>query len=181
MSRRFLIISLMALGLAGFAVYRHIGAFPADAAAYETDEPAAQGIRKAAPAFHLKALDGAEYGLRGPREKPLVLNFWASWCGPCHEEAPDLKKLSERYQKDIDFYAVNITKGDTLKNARQFAQQYGFNMPVLLDMDGSVSGQYRVLFVPTSFLIDKKGIIREVVHVMPPDLWEKKLDLLLKG
>ncbi|TVY08322.1 TlpA family protein disulfide reductase [Paenibacillus cremeus] len=146
------------------------------AAATKTELKLGQAI----PPFKLKALDGAEYEVGGPRERPLMINFWASWCGPCHEEAPDLKQVYERYKGQFDLYAVNVTKGDGLKEAQSFARQYDYPFPVLLDTSGAAASAYRILFVPTSFLIDKKGNLKEVIHVLPRDELEKRIKQLIE-
>ncbi|CAG7650848.1 TlpA family protein disulfide reductase [Paenibacillus allorhizosphaerae] len=135
----------------------------------------------AVPSFSLKAMDGADYHVGGPRDKPLIVNFWASWCGPCHEEAPDLAQLYERYKGEIDLYAVNVTKGDSLKDARSFVKQYGYRFPVLLDSQGEAAAAYRILFVPTSFLIDKHGNLREIIHVLPREELEKRIQSLIEA
>lgn len=137
-------------------------------------------IGQAAPAFHLEGLDGKRYSVGGKREKPLILNFWASWCGPCHEEAPDLKRIYEAYKDRIDLYAVNVTKGDGMGGVKGFVKQYGVTFPVLLDKEGKAADLYRILFVPTSFLIDRDGKLREVVHMLPKEQWDAKIERLLK-
>ncbi|CAG7624924.1 Thiol-disulfide oxidoreductase ResA [Paenibacillus solanacearum] len=136
---------------------------------------------QAVPSFSLKGMDGGEYHVGGPRDKPLIVNFWASWCGPCHEEAPDLAQLYERYKGKIDLYAVNVTKGDSLKEARSFVKQYGYHFPVLLDAQGEAAAVYRILFVPTSFLIDKHGNLKEVIHVLPRDELEQRIQSLIEA
>ncbi|TDF95867.1 TlpA family protein disulfide reductase [Paenibacillus piri] len=138
---------------------------------------------KPAPAFTLKGLDGKTYqvGGEGEREKPLIVNFWASWCGPCHEEAPDLKRMYDKYAKQFDLYGVNVTKGDRLEDVKGFIQKYNISFPVLLDQEGKTAEKFRILFVPTSFLIDKHGNLRDVIHVLPPDMLEKKIQMLING
>lgn len=180
MKRRNLLVLAVVLILAGLAVYQHISANDSKETLSQFNEPAAEHLQKSAPSFTLTSLDGKSFQVGGAREKPLILNFWASWCDPCHQEAPDLKKIFDEHQDELDFYAVNITKGDTVDKAKQFVRQYGLNMPILLDTEGKVSDQYRVLFIPTSFLIDRNGVIRDVVHLLPPAQWEKKIKTLVK-
>ncbi|MCZ8512097.1 TlpA disulfide reductase family protein [Paenibacillus filicis] len=137
-------------------------------------------LQQPAPSFELKAMDNRTYAVGGLREKPLILNFWASWCGPCHEEAPVLNQIYEKYKDRVDLYAVNVTKGDGMSGVNGFVKQYKPSFPVLLDQEGKTAELYRILFVPTSFLIDREGKLREVVHVLPLEQWESKLDALLK-
>jgi thiol-disulfide isomerase/thioredoxin len=135
---------------------------------------------KPAPAFDLQGLDGKAYHVvGGEREKPLIINFWASWCGPCHEEAPDLERMYDTYKGELDIYAVNVTKGDRIEDVRGFVKQYGLSFPVLLDQKGSTAESYRLLFVPTSFLVNKQGVLVDVIHVLPPAELESKIKLLL--
>jgi thiol-disulfide isomerase/thioredoxin len=143
--------------------------------------PAEIARSKAVPAFSLQGLDGKGYQVGGERDKPLIVNFWASWCGPCHEEAPDLKRMYDKYSGQIDLYGVNVTKGDSLEDVKGFVKQYGISFPVLLDRKGEAAELYRILFVPTSFLIDKHGILRDVIHVLPPEQLEKRIQLLING
>jgi thiol-disulfide isomerase/thioredoxin len=132
------------------------------------------------PAFDLSGLDGKTYHVGGAREKPLIINFWASWCGPCHDEAPGFSRMYERYKNELDIYAVNVTKGDRLEEVKKFVKQYGLSFPVLLDQQGSVADRYRILFVPTSFLVNKQGVLVDVIHVLSPEELEKRIQLLVQ-
>ncbi|SFL27342.1 Thiol-disulfide isomerase or thioredoxin [Paenibacillus sp. 1_12] len=132
-----------------------------------------------APAFDLQGLDGKSYHVGGVRDKPLIINFWASWCGPCHEEAPDLKQMYEVYKDELDIYAVNVTKGDRMQDVQGFVKQYELPFPVLLDTKGLTAEQYRLQVVPTSFLLNKEGVLVDVIHVLPAKALEAKIRLLL--
>lgn len=114
-----------------------------------------------APHFTLTGLDGKSYTVDGERDKALLLNFWASWCEPCHIEAPDLVELHEKYSDKLDIYAVNVTDWDTVPNALAFVDEYGFEFPVMLDEDNNVSPLYKVRSYPTNLLVDKNGVIIE--------------------
>jgi thiol-disulfide isomerase/thioredoxin len=138
-------------------------------------------VGKLVPSFELQGLDGKIYQQNGEREKPLILNFWASWCGPCHEEAPDFSKIYEHYGEKLDLYAVNVTKGDSLRDVKAFVKQYQLTFPVLLDHKGAVAEQYRILFVPTSFLIDKHGVLKEIIHVIPEQQLEQRIKSLINA
>lgn len=110
------------------------------------------------PSFSLAGLDGKEYST-DEVNKPLVINFWASWCGPCKLEAPELVKLYQKYNKDIEIYAVNLTASDSVEGAKNFADEYGFQFPVLLDTDNVVSDKYNIIAIPTTYFINSEGII----------------------
>jgi len=116
-----------------------------------------------APHFALQDFDGRTYSVGGERDKALLINFWASWCNPCEREAPDLVRLYEKYKDRLDIYAVNVTTEDTVEDARAFAERFGFPFPVLLDLDDRVTNTYLVMGYPTSFIVDKHGVVREVV------------------
>jgi thiol-disulfide isomerase/thioredoxin len=136
-------------------------------------------VNQPVPEFVLTDWNGKEFQVGGKREKPLLINFWASWCGPCHEEAPMLQRMYEKYGSQFDLYAVNVTKGDRIQSAKQFAKQYGFTFPVLLDKQGKAADDYRLMFVPTSFLVDKEGKLVEVIHVLSPEELEKRIQKLI--
>lgn len=129
-----------------------------------------------APSFSLAGLDGSRYEVGGARDKVLLLNFWASWCDPCKEEAPDLVNLASRYQDSLDVYAVNVTLYDKLEQVEQFVQEYGYTFPVLLDEDEEIYRKFGGVAFPTNVLIDKDGIIRDViVGTLAPDELEAKI------
>jgi peroxiredoxin len=176
MRRNAAVLAILAV-LIGFAVYQNIAGAKKESAAAREEAPRAN---YPAPSFQLKALDGETYRVGGPRGKPLVVNFWASWCTPCQNEAPDLEKLYEQYKDRIDFYGVNLTQSDKPADVQKFVSDHKLTFPILLDKDGTVAEKYKFVFIPTSYLIDRTGTVREVVNVLTPAEWEKKLKSLLK-
>ncbi len=116
-----------------------------------------------APYFSLQGLDGKTYQVAGKREKPLVINFWASWCGPCQAEAPDLREVSLKYKDDVDFYAINSTSNDKLDKAKEFVSHFQLPFPIPLDEKGEVTNLYQVNAFPTTFFVDRNGVITEKV------------------
>lgn len=179
MKRNVFIISSILL-LLGVLTIGSQGVGANEVAAGTKASPTSIARNQPVPAFNLSALDGKAYHVGGAREKPLIINFWASWCGPCHDEAPDFNRMYGRYKNELDIYAVNVTKGDQLEEVRKFVKQYGLNFPVLLDQQGSVANSYRILFVPTSFLVNKQGVLVDVIHVLSPEELEKKIQLLIQ-
>ncbi|OXM84116.1 TlpA family protein disulfide reductase [Paenibacillus rigui] len=177
-------VMLIALLLVGLAMYQS-GTIKetsqASAAAAGMGSAVEMARNKPVPGFTLESLDGHTYQVGGQREKPLMINFWATWCGPCHEEAPDLKQVYEKYKDKFDVYAVNVTKGDRVADVKGFVKQYQLPFPVLLDKEGKAAEMYRILFVPTSFLIDKQGVLRDVIHVLPREQLEKRIQMLVEG
>lgn len=140
---------------------------------------AAEGMPKpgtAVPSFSLSGMDGNEYKVGGKRDKALLLNFWASWCGPCQDEAPDLVALAGKYKDSLDIYAINVTQYDNLEDAKKFVEEYSLTFPVLLDRGEEVFQSFGGRAFPTNVLIDKEGIIREVIlGTLPPKELEAKL------
>lgn len=115
---------------------------------------------KTAPDFQLKTLDGQVVTLSQFRGKPVLLNFWASWCQPCREEMPYLQQIyNNNKDKGLVFYAIDI--GESPDTINKFFQDNSLFMPVLLDSDKSVSQSYQITGIPETFLIDKNGIIRK--------------------
>lgn len=126
-------------------------------------EDAPQTNYKVAPSFNLPGLDGKKYSLNSVKGTPLVINFWASWCGPCRIEAPELVKLHNQYGDKIKIYAINVTESDSARGAEQFVEKYGFQFPVLFDKGDNVSTKYGVVAIPTTFFINKDGKIVDMI------------------
>lgn len=117
-----------------------------------------------APDFTLSTPDGVSYTLSDLRGKPVLINLWASWCGPCRAEMPAMQALYEKFHQDgFEILAVNATNQDTVPAAEAFVAEYGLTFPILLDHDGAVSSLYQLRALPSSFFISKDGTISEVV------------------
>lgn len=98
------------------------------------------------------------------RGQPVLINLWASWCPPCKAEMPAFERVYEDYhEKGFQILAVNATNQDNLNNAIQFVQDYGLSFPILLDTNGEVSRQYQLNSLPTSFFVDRNGVIQQVI------------------
>ena len=126
-----------------------------------TGEAPAAEVGRAAPAFRLRALNGSATELADYRGSYVLLNFWASWCGPCRAETPALQAFFEREAPGL--VVVGVNQQETADTAREFTEQFAVTYPIALDRDGQVSGAYRVSTgLPVSFLIDPEGVIRRV-------------------
>jgi len=113
-----------------------------------------------APDFQLLTLDQEPVSLGDLRGNPVVLNFWASWCGPCVYEMPFLQEIHEEYSEEgLMLLAVNV--GESPSKVEEFVQSKGLSLPVLLDTRRVVSQQYSIRYYPTTFFIDEDGIIQE--------------------
>ena len=115
---------------------------------------------KPAPDFTLRRLDtGAPVKLSDLKGKPLVLNFWASWCGPCKAEHPVVAMAARRFGTDYQFFGVVFE--DTEENARAFAGTPDPSFPVLLDERSRMAVDYGVSGVPETYFIDAAGVLRD--------------------
>ena len=117
-----------------------------------------------APDFRLTLLGGGEVALSELRGQVVIVNLWASWCPPCRAEMPALQEAYEAYHdRGLEILAVNTTYQDSHAAAAGFVQEYGLTFPVPLDQTGEVSRSYLLRALPTSFFIDRDGVIRAVV------------------
>ncbi len=115
-----------------------------------------------APDFTLQDLEGQTYTLSELRGRPVLLNFWATWCPPCRAEMPDIGKVYEAYQAQ-GFIVLAVTADDSYSDAADFARQYALPFPVLVDSSAAVARIYNINSLPTSFFIAPDGVIREIV------------------
>ncbi|MBI2303507.1 MAG: TlpA family protein disulfide reductase [Chloroflexi bacterium] len=113
------------------------------------------------PDFTLSTLDGGSLTLSQLRGKTVLINFWASWCPPCRAEMPDLQKVYEEY-RDKDFVIVAVNIQEDRDTAANFIKRMGLTFPVALDTTGQVTAGYRITYIPTTFFVDKEGIVRQV-------------------
>jgi len=118
-------------------------------------------IGKPAPDFQLKNLDGQSISLSDFRGKPVLINFWASWCQPCVYEMPFIQEVFEEWSgQGLVVLTINI--GESPSQVEEFMQSQGLSLPVLLDLKGSIAQKYNIWFIPTTFFLDKDGIIQGI-------------------
>jgi cytochrome c biogenesis protein CcmG, thiol:disulfide interchange protein DsbE len=135
-----------------------------------------------APDFTLPDAQGNPVQLSALRGKPVLLNFWASWCPPCKEEMPAIQRVHSEYP-NLVILAVNTTYQDNEADALAFLQQGGLTFPVVFDRSGESTRLYETRALPTTFFIDRDGIIQEVVvgGPMSEALLRAQADRLLQG
>ena len=136
-----------------------------------------------APDFRLRTLSGAPLSLSSDRGSVVVVNFWASWCGPCRGEMPVIERVyGDDHARGLAVVAVNTTFQNSESDARAFAQELGLTFPIVLDPDGSVSRTYLLRALPTTYIVDRHGIIRAVIlgGPMTQALLRSKVEPLLQ-
>ncbi len=136
-----------------------------------------------APGFTLQSLDGQSFDLESLRGKPLLINYWATWCVPCKQELPILEKLYREYQqKGLVILSINALDQDSLENVQAIVREYGMTFPVLLDQNRQFANAYQAIFFPTTFMVDANGVIREISLGDNTEAeLRSSLDMLLSG
>ncbi len=130
-----------------------------------TDSEPSQGpqVGNQAPDFQLPSLDGQVVSLSQFLGKPVLINFWASWCGPCRDEVPFLQEVfedKEWAEQGLVLLAINVgEKPDTIEN---FMESFALSFTVLLDTNLDIARMYRARSIPMTFFIDRNGIIKDV-------------------
>jgi peroxiredoxin len=150
--------------------------------ATEPPSQVATRIGALAPDVTLKALDGSTYSLSSLRGKSVVLNFWASWCPPCRAEMAALNNVYTDY-RGRDVIVLGVNQMESANTAQGFITEQQLSFQFSLDTDGTISQQYHVAALPTTYYIDKQGIIRDIVYggPMTRPLIESKVLALTKN
>lgn len=126
------------------------------AGAYQAHAQTKATVEKA-PDFTLKLLDGTEATLSKLNDRPVVINFWATWCGYCVKEFPDLEELWAEYGEKIHILAVNV--GETKKVIDDFLKKTPYTFPIVMDTNYTASRAYNVSGIPVTYIIGKDGSI----------------------
>ena len=142
-------------------------------------------LNNKAPEFTLNDVSGRSVSLNSLKGKVVYINFWASWCGPCQKEFPQLESLAKKYaDSGLTILAINQDKKRT--SMQEFLGKFSVtpsNMIILTDPNSSVISQYGPRAMPTSYVIDKEGVVR-YIHFgfgeSDPSKWIKEIDALIK-
>jgi peroxiredoxin len=121
----------------------------------------AVSVQDQAPDFTLKTLDGSNLRLEEYRGQVLLINFWASWCGPCRQEMPILDRLHQRYV-DTGFAVLGINVEGEEAPARSLIEKIPVSFPVLIDEGQLVSELYRLEAMPSTVVVDRDGVVRYI-------------------
>jgi thiol-disulfide isomerase/thioredoxin len=125
-------------------------------------------------------LNGGAISLDNLRGKPSVINFWASWCGPCVDELPEFEEVWRRYRGKVNFLAV--ATNDSRERVVEFVRQHHLTMPVAVDRGEAVAGKFRYYGLPTTVLLTAEGKIADTnTGPLPGSLLEEKIKDLLGG
>lgn len=138
------------------------------------------------PSFSLQGIDGKQYKIGGQEkqgdagQKPIWIHFWASWCGPCQSEAPDIEELTAKYKGKLDAYGINATMYDNEQDVKTFVDKYKLTFPVLKDEQGDIFKLFRGAALPTHVFIDGNGIVKEIkIGSLSKEQLQAKLDTII--
>lgn len=126
-----------------------------------TGQALAVGLQDEAPDFTLKSLDGGNLRLEEYRGQVVLINFWASWCGPCRQEMPLLDRLHHRYE-DTGFAVLGINVEGDSDSAQEIVDKTKVTFPILIDVGQKVSELYNLEAMPSTVVVDRDGVIRYI-------------------
>lgn len=170
------------VSVGGIATVTQETAAAEETAAPGETTPETQEASNLAPDFTVYDLEGNAHKLSDFRGKPVLLNFWASWCGPCQMEMPDFQKFYESHGDQVHFVIVNLTDGqqETVETASAFIEEKGYTFPVYYDTDIDAAMKYGVSAVPVSYFIDAEGnFVAWAQGALSADMLQQGMDMLL--
>lgn len=153
-----------------------------DSASGSQEESADSDPDSLAPDFTVLDMAGNEVNLSDYFGKPIILNFWATWCGPCKSELPAFNNMYEKYKNDVHFLFINLTDGsrETIDGVTQFMEDEGYTFPVYFDTNMEAATKYGAYSIPTTFLIDNEGIpVHSQMGAMPEEAIEQLITTLI--
>ena len=154
-----------------------------DTAAPASDPSGAEAETAYAPDFTVYDQAGNAVRLSDYRGTPVVLNFWASWCGPCRSEMPDFDAAYQELGEEIQFLMVNLTDGsrETVEGASEFVKEQGYSFPILFDSSYEASTAYQVFSIPTTIFIDAEGYgVAQASGAIDREILQEGIDMIRK-
>ena len=145
----------------------------------ETDS--GENAAETAPDFTMTNASGEEVKLSDFFGKPVVLNFWASWCGPCKSEMPHFEDAYQKYGEDINFVIVNLTDGarETVENASDFIEEQGYTFPLYFDTNTEGAVTYGTYSIPVTYFIGADGVpVAQANGALDAETLQKGLDMI---
>lgn len=156
---------------------------PTTAETQPTEAAGEEPARSAAPEFTVYDREGGAVALSEFRGKPVILNFWATWCGYCVQEMPDFEELFQTYGEQIHFLMINATDGqqETVEKATGFVDGKGFTFPVYFDTEQSAVSAYGIHAMPMTFFLDAEGnFVAYGQGMLTGDALQQGVDMLLE-
>lgn len=193
-----LVIVFVAVLVAAGALYNRLGdqvetqqlavqgetvSVPRDEPDETIDKDATEPALQMAPDFTVYDGEGNPFKLSDFRGTPVVLNFWASWCGPCQMEMPDFDEKAAELDGKVQFMMVNLTDGsqETVETASGFITQAGYTFPVFYDKDQAGAYAYGVYSIPTTYFIDGEGqLVAYASGAISAEVLQKGIDMIYK-
>ena len=149
------VIFLLAILIAGFTIFLAIGVMGTTTA---TSRSGKELVGKKAPSFVAPKVGGQLVSLENYKNRPLVLNFWASWCPPCRDETPGMERIWRKYEdQGVVILGINVQDGE--KEAERYISEFGVTFSNALDLDGSITVDYGVTGLPVTFFIDNDSVV----------------------
>ena len=148
-----------------------------------TDTQSKQDGKNLAPNFTMLDKDGNTVEFSSKKGKPIILNFWASWCPPCKAEMPDFEEAYKKYGNEVEFMMVNLTDGyqETLQKAKEHVSSNGYTFPVYFDTESTGAYAYNISSVPATYVIDAEGnIVAHAIGMMTAEKLESAIALVTK-
>ena len=145
----------------------------------ETDS--GENAAEPAPDFTMTTASDEEVKLSDFFDKPVVLNFWASWCGPCKSEMPHFEDAYQKYGEDINFVIVNLTDGtrETVENASDFIEEQGYTFPLYFDTNTEGAMTYGTYSIPVTYFIGADGVpVAQANGALDAATLQKGLDMI---
>ena len=180
------VLLVILIGGAGFFYNKLRSSYKTDALTKtsqttENETESGETTVETAPDFTMTNASGEEVKLSDFFDKPVVLNFWASWCGPCKSEMPHFEDAYQKYGEDINFVIVNLTDGarETVENASDFIEEQGYTFPLYFDTNTEGAVTYGTYSIPVTYFIGADGVpVAQANGALDAETLQKGLDMI---